>query len=277
MAKLLHSRDVGGKMGSQIGESNQWLRHPSLGRGDMREHSGLVEATPGVAYGVWRDILVGVWRQCPTFAEAERQCDTLARLAETTDTPGLWLVTEPACEIPSVSVRRLIAMRLRRLKPLRVFAVCVQAEHEAEAALMRAAIRMMAVAGGTKAAHFGVDVASVAAQLAAASSSVSSVWGERAVRILTRASGLAASIEMHRVEKFRAGLHGAGTNGAALHGADSQGADSHGAGRQPADLHGSELRDAGLGHPTPNPVEASGVESSHMSHGAPSAVVETDG
>jgi hypothetical protein len=236
MARLLHSGDVRGDMGSRAGESQQWQRRSLVARGDMHGHSGLVEATPAVAYGVWRDILVGVWRQCPTFAEAERQCDTLASLAETTDTPGLWLVTEPACEIPSVSVRRLFAARLRRLKPLSVFAVCVQAEQEAEAALMRAAIRMMAVAGGTKAAHFGANIASTAAHVAVAEPSLSSVWGERAVRILTHASGLAAAAELQLAESQR------------------------------LESRIEELRSAGL--PT--------AESSRVHQGTPASIVESD-
>ena len=102
-----------------------------------------------------------------------------------------------------LGVGRTVAARLRRLKPLSVFAVCVQAEQEAEAALMRAAIRMMAVAGGAKAAHFGADIASTAAHVAVTEPSLSSVWGERAVRILVHASGLAAATELHLAESVR--------------------------------------------------------------------------
>jgi hypothetical protein len=152
-------------MSSQSSQDEFWGRSPAAVRRETRDLSGLVEATSGVAHGVWRDILISVWRQSPSYAEAERQCDTLARLVESSDTPGLCLVTEPSCGIPPVSVRRLFAARLRRLKPLNVFAVCVQAEHEAEAALMRAAIRMLAVAGGTKAAYFGANVPTVAEHL----------------------------------------------------------------------------------------------------------------
>lgn len=170
-------------MGSEL-KSTHVVRHPPP-RGDRGTYSGIVEATPSLAYGVWRDILVSVWRRCPSLAEAERECETLTRLADSADAPGYWLLTESTCEIPSVAVRRLIAGHLRRLKPLRTFSVCVRAHAESEAALMRAAIRMTAVAGGNKAAFFGADVPSVAAHLSAFYPSLSLVWAERAVRVLS--------------------------------------------------------------------------------------------
>lgn len=176
-------------MGSEL-KSTHVVRHSPPWR-DRSGYSGIVEATPSLAYGIWRDILVSVWRRCPSLAEAERECETLTRLAESVDAPGYWLLTESACEIPSVAVRRLMAERLRRLKPLRTFSVCVRAHAESDAALMRAAIRMTAVAGGNKAAFFGADVPSVAAHLSALYPSLSLVWAERAVRVLSNAeSGL---------------------------------------------------------------------------------------
>lgn len=189
-------------MTSQTSQDEFWGRSPTTLRRETRELSGLIEATGAVAHGVWRDILISVWRQSPSYAEAERQCDTLARLVEASDTPGLCLVTEASCEIPPVGVRRLLAARLRRLKPLKVFAVCVQAEQESEAALMRAAIRMLAVAGGTKAAYFGADVPTVAEYLSGLYPTLGGVWGERAVRILTQASELAVAANSTREHRI---------------------------------------------------------------------------
>jgi hypothetical protein len=159
---------------------------------------GLIEANANGAFAVSRDILVSVWRRPPNFAEAERLCDSLQRVVNHTDAAGFWLITTPACEIPSVSVRRLLAASLRELRKLRAFAVSVEAV-EAEGALMRAAIRSTAVAGGFRSAHVGSDVPSVATHLGTVFPVLPPQWGERVARILMHACDEIAVTELSRV------------------------------------------------------------------------------
>jgi len=91
-----------------------------------------------------------------------------------------------------------MAERLRALGKLHVFAVSVEAM-EADGALMRAALRSTAVAGGIRSAHIGNDVASVAAHLSEVLPLATSQWGERVARILLHASDEIAGTGLGRV------------------------------------------------------------------------------
>lgn len=170
-------------MGTTLGSTR-----PVSGRvhDDSLGQIGMIETNANGAFAVSRDILVSVWRRPPSIEEAERLCSSLHRVVQHAEVSGFWLITTPSCEIPSVEVRRLMAARLRELPRLRAFAVSVEAV-EADGALMRAAIRSTAVAGGIRSAHIGPDVASVAAHLGALVPGLPPRWGERVSRILMNA------------------------------------------------------------------------------------------
>lgn len=167
------------------------VHEESLGR------IGLIEANANGAFAVSRDILVSVWRRPPTVAEAERLCDNLLRVAHHAEAAGFWLITAPSCGIPTVAVRRLVAGCLRGLPQLRAFAVSVEAP-DAEGALMRAAIRSTAVAGGFRTAHVGPDVTSVALHLGGVFPALPPQWGVRVSRILMHACHEMAVTELSR-------------------------------------------------------------------------------
>lgn len=179
-------------------ESNSTRRVNGRVQEDSLGQIGLIEANANGAFAVSRDILVSAWRRPPELAEGERLCASLQRVVNRTDAAGFWLITAPACGIPSVAVRRLIARSLRDLPKLRAFAVSVEAL-EAEGALMRAAIRSTAVAGGFRAAHLGPDITSVAAHLGGVFPSLPPQWGERVARILLNACDELAVTELSRV------------------------------------------------------------------------------
>lgn len=166
---------------------------------------GLIDANANGAFAVSRDILVSVWRHPPTVAEAERLCEVLNGVVRNAQVAGLWVITTPSCEIPSVPVRRLMALQLRELTKLRAFAVSVEAL-DAEGSLMRAAIRSTAVAGGFRSAHIGPDVASVALHLSRVFPALPTNWGERVVRILSHICDEVAGGELTRVHYVPASL-----------------------------------------------------------------------
>lgn len=167
-------------------------------RDETGAHWGLISASANGAAVVWRDILVCLWSHRPTFVETDQLCDALERMVRQAEAPGFWLVADATCAIPSVSVRRLMAARLRRLKSLRLFAVSVEAP-DAKGVLMRATMRSTAVAGGIRTGHFGVDVPSVATHIATVYPGLSYSWGERVLRVLRSASAEAAAGEASSV------------------------------------------------------------------------------
>jgi hypothetical protein len=179
-------------------ESNSTRRVNGRVHEDSLGQIGLIEANPNGAFAVSRDILVSVWRRPPSVAEAERLCDSLARVVNNADAAGVWLITTPTCDIPTVEVRRLIAASLRDLPKLRAFALSVEAL-DAEGALMRAAIRSTAVAGGFRSAHVGSDITSVATHLSSVFPALPAQWGERVARILMHSCEEMAVNELSRV------------------------------------------------------------------------------
>lgn len=176
------------------------------GSDDSLGQIGVLEANVNGAFAVSRDILVSVWRRPPNVVEMERLCSSLERVVRHADGAGFWLITAAGCRIPSVAVRRLMAERLRTLSKLHVFAVSVEAM-DSDGALMRAALRSTAVAGGIRSAHFGKDVASVAAYLSEVLPLPTSQWGERVARILRHASDEIAGTGLGRVLDVVPSLH----------------------------------------------------------------------
>src|SRR5690606_4843141 len=144
----------------------------------------LVDVCHGSATAVGCELMIWLWRQPPHFAEAEQALQTLTRVSQpVTSRPGLWVVTEPGCEIPSVSVRRMIASHLRLCRRLQFHAASVEGD-EAGGTLMRAAMRATAVAGGVRFAKIAIDVPSVADELPEYFPGLGRAWGKHAVRAM---------------------------------------------------------------------------------------------
>lgn len=173
--------------------TNERVQEDSLGQ------IGVIEANANGAFAVSRDILISVWRRPPNLIEAERLCYSLERVVRHADGAGFWLIAAADCEIPSVSVRRLMAARLRELRKLRAFAVSVEAR-DAKGALMRAAIRSTAVAGAVRAVHVGPDITSVANHLGEVFPALPPLWAERVARILMQACDEISVPDFSRVQ-----------------------------------------------------------------------------